>query len=141
MILQVGYFASSSRSKRLSLYYIKLPALLNMQGAAEQPREQPALPSLHRWGQSAGSHSWSREEAKLRHHIQGIRAGESRNPGSAVFRQTNTEPKALSFGFHSCGDTADSHGAISPGNHRCCSPPQRQTRCPLYAAPPACPRN
>lgn len=103
-------------------------------GAAQ---EQPALPSLHRWGQSAGSHCWSREEAKLRHLIHSIRAGESRNPECADFRQTNTDSKALSFGFHSCSDTANGHGAVSPGNHRCCSPPQRQTRCPLCAAHPA----
>lgn len=103
----------------------------------EQPGEQPALPSLRRWRQSAGSHYWSREEAKLRHHIHSIRAGESRNPGCADFRQTNSDPKAVSFGFHSFGDTAGSHGAVSPGNHRCRSPPQSQTGCTLCAAHPA----
>lgn len=107
-------------------------------GGAAQGAAGSAVPASLAEG---GSHGWSREEAKQRHHIHSIRAGESRNPGSEDFRQTNAEPKALSFGFHSWGDTADSHGAVSPGNHRCCSPPQRQTRCPLCAAPPARPSN
>lgn len=98
----------SSSSRQLSLPRIQPLALLCSRtkaiGTGKQPREKPGSAALYPLPEPG---SRSREGAKLRHRIDRVRVGKSRNPGLLIFDTHGG--KASSFAFHSCSDATNSY--------------------------------